>query len=402
MLTVLVSTRQYEGKSISNQPIQTPKIFMPCFNTCFKPEGKNAPVSCHSLIRYWMSNMASDAKVSFSSKVEYRAVIRYLYLKGKTGREIHCELTNVYGSSAPSYAQVEFWVWEFKRSRTSLEDETRFARPSDATDEEMCNKVRDLVYSDRRIEVEEITNAVYILHVSVSTTLHDRLDMHKLTARWVPKSLSDERMATRASVYSALLKRFKSKKDDFLSRLVTVDETWVHYYEPENKTQSRQRVRPGSPRPKKFKTQSSAGKVMATVFWDAQGVIMLDFLAKKSTIKVAYNANLLDQLRTVIREKRRGKFSKGILLQKDNARVHTCKIAMDAVERNEYELLPHPAFAPRPISFSQTWKKDIHGRHFGPTKKSWRKLRSGSETKTLASSVLGWWHWNTVGQSALF
>ena len=49
--------------------------------------------------------MASDEKVSFSSKVEYRAVIRYLYLKGKTGQEIHCELTNVYGSSAPSYAQ---------------------------------------------------------------------------------------------------------------------------------------------------------------------------------------------------------------------------------------------------------------------------------------------------------
>ena len=61
--------------------------------------------------------------------------------------------------------------------------------------------------------------------------------MHKLTVRWVPKSLSDEQMATRASVYSALLKRFRSKEDDFLSRLVTVDETWVHYYEPEN-TQS--------------------------------------------------------------------------------------------------------------------------------------------------------------------
>ena len=88
--------------------------------------------------------MASDAKVSFSSKVEYRAVIRYLYLKGKTGQEIHCELTNVYGSSAPSYAQVKFWVGEFKRSRT-LEDETRSGRPSDATNEEMCNKVRDLI-----------------------------------------------------------------------------------------------------------------------------------------------------------------------------------------------------------------------------------------------------------------
>ena len=101
-------------------------------------------------------------------------------------------------------------------------------------------------------------------------------------------------MATRASEYNALLKRFRSKEDDFLSRLVTVDETWFHYYEPENKAQIRQSVGPGSPGPKKFKTQPSAGKMMATVFWDAQGVIMLDFLAKKSIITGAYYATLLD------------------------------------------------------------------------------------------------------------
>ena len=84
---------------------------------------------------------------------------------------------------------------------------------------------------------ERIAQALGISHGSVSTILHDRLGMRKLTARWVPKSLSDEQMATRASVCSsALLKRFRSK-DDFLLRLVTADETWVHYYEPENKAQ---------------------------------------------------------------------------------------------------------------------------------------------------------------------
>ena len=243
--------------------------------------------------RYRMSNMASDAKVSFSSKFEYCAVIGYLYLKGKTGQEIFCELTNVYWSSAPSYAQVKFWVGDSKRSWTSLEDETRSERPSDATNEEMCNKVQDLVNSDMWIKIEEIANELHISHGSVSTSLHDRLGMHKLTARWVPKSLSDEHMATWASVYSALLKRFRSKEDDFLSRLVAVDEIWVHYYEPENKAQVTS-VGLGSPRPKKFKTQSSAGKVMATVFWDAQGIIILNFLAKKSTITGAYYANLLD------------------------------------------------------------------------------------------------------------
>ena len=95
-------------------------------------------------------------------------------------------------------------------------------------------------------------------------------------------------MATRASACSALLKCFRSK-DDFLLRLVTVDETWVQMRL--GIKLSRQWVGPGSPRPKKFKTQPSAGKVMATVFWDAKGIIMLDFLPKRSTITGVYYAN---------------------------------------------------------------------------------------------------------------
>ena len=73
---------------------------------------------------------------------------------------------------------------------------------------------------------------------------------------------------------------------------------------------------------------------------------MLDVLPKRSTITGIYYANLLDQLSTTIREKRQGKLSEGVLLQQDNARVYTFKVAMDAVERNGYELIPHPAYSP--------------------------------------------------------
>ena len=149
--------------------------------------------------------------------------------------------------------------------------------------------------------MEEIAQALGISHVIILTILHNCIGMRKLTFSWVPKSLSDEQMATRASVCSAFLKRFRSK-DDFLLRLVTVDETWVHYYEPENKAQSHQWVGPGSPRPKKFKLQPSAAKVMATVFWDAKRIMIMDLLPKKSIITGVYYANLLDKLRTAIRE----------------------------------------------------------------------------------------------------
>ena len=60
---------------------------------------------------------------------------------------------------------------------------------------------------------------------------------------------------------------------------------------------------------------------------------MFAFLPKRSTISGMYYANLLDQLRTAIREKRRGTLSKGVLLQQDNA----SEVAMDAAERNGYD-----------------------------------------------------------------
>ena len=107
-------------------------------------------------------------------------------LKGKTGKEGHGESADVNWSSAPSYALVKFWVGQFKRGRTSLEDKARSARPLDATDEEMCEKFWDQVYSDRRIQRKK-ARALGISHGSISTILHDRLGMRKLTARWVPQ-----------------------------------------------------------------------------------------------------------------------------------------------------------------------------------------------------------------------
>ena len=112
---------------------------------------------------------------------------------------------------------------------------------------------------------------------------------------------------------------------------------------------------------------------------------MLDFLPKRSTITGVYYANLLDQLRTAIREKRRGKLSKGVFLQEDNGRVPTCKVAMDAVERNVYELIPQsaclPDLAPSDFSLFPNLKKVIRGLHF----------RSDEEVVTAVEE----WHSNT-------
>ena len=67
---------------------------------------------------------------------------------------------------------------------------------------------------------------------------------------------------------------------------------------------SREWVEPGGSAPKRPKTQKSAGKVMACVFWDARGIIYIDYLEKGRTITGVYYAALLDRLVDKIKEKR--------------------------------------------------------------------------------------------------
>ena len=53
--------------------------------------------------------------------VECRAVIRFLYLNGRTPRETFDEMKKTYGDDAPSYDLVKHWHREFKHGRKSVE-----------------------------------------------------------------------------------------------------------------------------------------------------------------------------------------------------------------------------------------------------------------------------------------
>jgi histone-lysine N-methyltransferase SETMAR len=81
-----------------------------------------------------------------------------------------------------------------------------------------------------------------------------------------------------------LLARYEVEGGDFLSTIVTGDETWIHHFKPETKRQSMEWHHTTSPRKKMFKAVPSAGKIMATVFWDCGEVILIDVLPSGQTI----------------------------------------------------------------------------------------------------------------------
>ena len=164
-------------------------------------------------------------------------------------------------------------------------------------------KIHRIVLDDRKVKVREIADIVKISTERVRNILHEHLHMKKLCARWVPRFLTIDQKQQRVDDSERGLKLFQRNPNEFLRRFVTMDETWIHHYTPESNRQSAEWLQPGESRPKRPKTQQSAGKVLASIFWDARGIIFIDYLEKGKTVTGEYYAASLDRLNEEITKK---------------------------------------------------------------------------------------------------
>jgi len=161
------------------------------------------------------------------------------------------------------------------------------------------------------------------------------------------------------------LEFFWRDPNDFLSRLVAMDETGLYHYDPETKQQSMEWQHSGPPRPKKFQVQKSAGKVLASTFWDQDGILLIDYyLPKGQTINTEYYSSLLVQLKDILKEKCRGKVTKGVLFLHDNALAHWTL----ALAYLGFQCLDHPPYsqdlAPLDYHLFPGLKKQLKGHYF--------------------------------------
>jgi histone-lysine N-methyltransferase SETMAR len=75
---------------------------------------------------------------------------------------IHSKFIKVYVDSSPSFSTNKKWAAEFKRGRTSLEDDPREGRPESTPPPEIIEQVHDMLLDDRRMKVREIAETMGI------------------------------------------------------------------------------------------------------------------------------------------------------------------------------------------------------------------------------------------------
>lgn len=299
---------------------------------------------------------------------EIRAVIKFLNARNVRPCEIYRQISETYGENAMSEGMVRKWVRMFNEGRENVHDEERSGRPSLIT-EELVRCIDEQVRSNRRFTISDLSMHFQnisrsLLHEIVTEHLHYK----KLCARWVPKTLTDVQKRKRMGAALEFLQRYATEGNDFLKRIVTGDETWICYETPETKRQSLEWRHTGSPKPKKAKPPLSSRKIMCTVFWDWQGILLVDWMERGTTINSTAYCETLKKLRRAIQNKRRGLLTSGIVFVHDNARPHTARVTTTLLDSFRWEQFCHPPYSPdlAPSDFHlfSHLKKFLAGQHF--------------------------------------
>ena len=184
---------------------------------------------------------------------EHRSIIKYLDLEGQSPSNIHERMTAVYGDSAPSRTMIFEWARHFKNRQLNIEDSPSSGRTVSATGERTIRAVEDLVIGDRRITIQATVEILSISNGTVHGILRDHLHMTKVCSTWVQHLLTPVQRHERVEASEELLARYEKEGNDFLFRIITGDESWFYYYQPESKQLSKQWKRGDSPSPTKLK-----------------------------------------------------------------------------------------------------------------------------------------------------
>jgi len=185
--------------------------------------------------------------------MEKRTVIKFFSLQGKAPKEIHAIQTETLGEDAPSYDTVKNWVAQFKRRDFYTCVGPRPGRPKTVTTPEIIDQIHELSLEDGRISAKSITEQLGTSREGVGSIIHEDLDIRKPSAKWVPKCLNADQKRQRCQSSEQHLEFSRRDRNDFQSRLVTMDGTWLYHYDPETKQQPMEQRHNGSPRPKKFR-----------------------------------------------------------------------------------------------------------------------------------------------------
>ena len=229
----------------------------------------------------------SSKTMTSKGDVKLRATIQFCEALGKTPTQTYRMIQDAGIVKKCCRSLVFKWHKDFKDGRESVEDNARCGRPG-SLKLSLEEGVRNMLAKDRRFTVRTLSSELGASKSSVHRILTETLHMSKVSARWVPRLLTNEQKTKRVECSTEFLNWYEREGDRFLDNIITMDETWIWEYDPETKAESSVWKTSKSPPPKKARVCKSGGKHMFVFFMDRRGMLLAHRVPEGQTINAAY------------------------------------------------------------------------------------------------------------------
>ena len=124
----------------------------------------------------------------------------------------------------------------FKVGRVSVGEDPKPRRHSISTNDDHLDTVRAVIRGNHHLTVREVADEVSISIGSCHQIFTEKLQMRRVSAKFVPRLLTDGQKENRDKISQELLANANGN-ENFLKNIITGDETWVYGYDVETKMQ---------------------------------------------------------------------------------------------------------------------------------------------------------------------
>ena len=155
-------------------------------------------------------------------------------------------------------------------------------------------------------------------------------------------SADPEQKKHRVEKASVLLSRFKNRDSCRLRELVTGDETWLYFFEPDNKLNNKMCVGENNVCP-----VVARRRVMYALFFDSNGTVARVSVPENCSVtETFYHDFVLSAIINHYQVKGPRAEVQGIKLLHDNAPANRSAVVKSYLEEFHIQALPHPPYSP--------------------------------------------------------
>jgi histone-lysine N-methyltransferase SETMAR len=273
-----------------------------------------------------------------NSTPEHRSFIKGLVLLSKTNNDIIDSFIKVYGSNVLKPESIKYWIRKIKNGVSSVNDSPRSGRPS------FINKDAIMSYhaEHKRDSAKTIAAKLKCSHSTVLKTLKER-NIKYLRSQAIPHDLEPFQKVNRVEKCKNALWLIENDPN-FYNNLITCDEKQIYF---KNEARTGFWCRKGSPIPQQCTKEAFRGKVMLSIYWDCEGVLLYELSKRGESVNRFRYWEQLTVLNQILRKIRPNKGdNQQIYLLHDNARPHTANEVTNALEHWKWCVIDHPSYSP--------------------------------------------------------